>query len=236
MITLEINMMFWTDCLKNSTRERNVRYAAKKLEELSTYLNSTQKIKCYTNIYDYSPDRIIEESIHIPYPPSVYKRSEKINNILANSSADMFSIIDSDCFIESSYYDSLINLIEENGINSCLTFDVLDLDPATTTEIINTGVSAEQYTTNSRFPGRAGMLGAFFITNTLNLKKHSGFNTKFTTWGGEDGEIYDKIWRDNEIKKVQIKKDIIKLFHLNHITDRENINYFNNEEYVRLNF
>jgi hypothetical protein len=236
MKTLDINMMFWTDGLSNSTRERNVKYSFKKLKELCSYINSTQKIKCNYNLYDYSPTQLIEESIHIPYPLAVYKRSEKINNILHNTTADLFSVIDSDCFIEFSDYDKLISKIEENGINSCITFDVIDFDSDQTTKIINNESSPEVFIAGSRFPGRAGMLGAFFITNTLNIKKHGGFNTKFTTWGGEDGEIYDKIWSDNDIKKVQIKRDDIKLFHLSHISDRENINYFNHEEYVRNNF
>jgi hypothetical protein len=89
---------------------------------------------------------------------------------------------------------------------------------------------------NSRFPGRAGGLGAFFIASTEELKMLGGFNTKYTTWGGEDGEIYDKIDRTGTIKKIPLKYTDIRLFHLNHFSDRENIRYFNREEYIRNNF
>ena len=236
MKTLDINMMFWTDGHLNSTRERNVKYAAKKLRDLANYLNTSNKIKCTYNIYDYSPSKLIEDSIHIPYLPSVYKRSEKINNILKTSTADLFSIIESDCFIQEKYYDTLISVIEEHGIDSCFTFDVIDLEPHQTEEVANTDITADNFIASSRFPDRAGMLGALFITNTANLIKHGGFNTKFNTWGGEDGEIYGKIWEDNSIKKIQIKNDIIKLYHLHHICDRENINYFNYDEYVKNNY
>lgn len=236
MKTLDINMMFWTDGHPNSTRERNVKYTNKKMKELVDYINKSNKIKCNYNIYDYSPLKNIEDSIHIPYPPSVYKRSEKINNILKTSTADLFSIVDSDCFIQEKYYDTLISAIEEHGIHSCFTFDVIDLEPSQTEEVIATDITADHFIASSRFPDRAGMLGAFFITNTANLIKFGGFNTKFNTWGGEDGEIYDKIWYDNNIKKVQIKKDLIKLYHLHHICERENINYFNNDEYIKNNY
>ena len=229
-------MMFWTDGHPNSTRERNIKYAAKKLKELVAYLNISNKIKCNYHIYDYSPSKIIEHSIHIPYPLAAYKRSEKVNNILKTSTADLFSIIDSDCFIQEKYYDILISKIEQHGINSCFTFDVIDLDPNQTEEVATTDIIADHFIANSRFPNRAGGLGGFFITNTDNLKLHGGFNEKFTTWGGEDGEIYDKIWRDEKIKKIQIKNDTIKLFHLNHFSDRDNINYFNRAEYICNNF
>lgn len=236
MITLQINMMFWTDGLQNSTRTRNASYSVKKLDELVHYINNESNIQCTFNVYDYSPDQILENSIHIPYPLSVYKRSEKINNILDLCNTDLFSIIDSDCFVDSLNYNNLIKNIEEHGVDSCFTFDVSDLEPQSSHKIIYEGAAAGNFSTTSRFPGRAGMLGALFITNTNNLKIHGGFNTEFTTWGGEDGEIYGKIWSDNQIKKIQIKTDDVKLYHLHHFCDRENINYFNSEEYVRLNY
>jgi hypothetical protein len=230
MKSLDINLMFWTDNQPESTRFRNVKYAISELKNLTEYLNNF--IKCNYYIYDYSPEKIIEESIHIPYPPSVYKRSEKINNILNNTTSDLISIIDSDCFICREDYEQLAKLITESPTETCFTFDVLDLNSPDVDKIIKENANPLNFECTSRFPGRSGGLGAFFITNTKNLKSHNGFNTNFTTWGGEDGEIYDKIFNDGTIVKKRCTRDVLRLFHLPHFSDRENINYFNREEYT----
>jgi len=233
-MTLELNMVFWTDCHPNSTRERNVNYTVKELNKLSNFLNNY--LECKINIYDFSYNKILDNSIHIPYSPTEFKKSEKINMVLEKCQSEMFAVMDSDCFINNNDYEKLAQLIQEHGKDSCYTFDVLDFNEGDTRKIVSTDATPLSFEVTSRFPGRAGGLGAFYITNTENLRKHNGFNTKYTTWGGEDGEVYDRIDRDSSIKKVSIKNDNIKLFHLSHFFDRENINYFNHDEYVRNNF
>lgn len=226
--------MFWTDNLPNSTRERNVSYAINELKNLVLFLS--KYIDCEYKVYDYSPKKFIQESIHIPYGPSVYKRSEKINNILNQTTSNLFSIIDSDCFICREDYSKLADLLVNSDVDSCITFDVLNLSNADTDKIVYENADPMQFEVSSRFPGRAGGLGAFFIINTNNLKKHGGFNLKFNCWGGEDGEIYDKVHRDDSIQKIQCTKNVIRLYHLSHVSDRDNINYFNEQEYMRNNY
>lgn len=233
-ITLSLNMMFWTDGKENSTRERNANYAIKELDNLCNFLNTY--IKVNYNIWDYSPTSILDQSIHIPYPLAVYKRSEKINKILSQTNTDLFSIIDSDCFLYKEDYIKLADLIILNGVESCYTFDVNDLNEEDSTHVINQTKQIEECITSNRFPGRAGGFGAFFICNTNILKDMGGFDEKFTTWGGEDGEIYNRIYYNGNIKKVPSKTEQIKLYHLSHFCDRENINYFNREEYIRNNY
>jgi hypothetical protein len=234
MRTLDINMVFWTDGLQNSTRVKNVLYTIEEAKRLTNFLS--KEINCNFKVFDYSETRVISDSIHIPYPKGVFKKSEKINHILSNCSSEMFSIIDSDCFVNNNDYEKLLKLVLDNWLNSCITFDVLDFSVEGTNKILNEKHNPNLLNTTSRFPGRAGGLGAFFITNTENLKKHGGFDTKFTTWGGEDGFIYDQIDRDGAIKKIPVKNDFIKLYHLWHFSDRENINYFNSDEYIKNNY
>jgi len=234
MLSLDLNVLFWTDALQNSTRERNIKYTINEHEQLSAFFNT--KISCNVRIFDYSPTKIIDKAIHIPYPSAVYKRSEKINNLLNECNSDMFAVMDSDCFICRDDYEPLLNIILTSGKDSCITFDVLDFSEKDTNDIIYHHADPKTFEVSSRFPGRAGGLGAFYITNTNNLKLNGGYNTKFTTWGGEDGEIYDKIYRDGSIKKVPLNRDQIRLFHLSHFSDRGNINYFNHDEYVRNNY
>jgi hypothetical protein len=60
-------------------------------EFLVNYINQNGGNVNYI-VYDFSPEKIIENSIHIPYPLSVYKRSEKINIALDRSKSDFISM------------------------------------------------------------------------------------------------------------------------------------------------
>lgn len=233
-ITLSLNMVFWTDGKENSTRERNIKYSIKELDNLCNFLSNY--FNTNYRIWDYSPTQIVKDSIHIPYPLSAFRKSEKINNILANTTETLFSIMDSDCFLYRNDYEKLAELILSNGVKSCYTFDVDDIDDKDSIQVIENIKQPEQCITTNRFPGRAGGLGAFFICNTQVIKDLGGYDEKFTTWGGEDGEVYNRIYYHNDIKKVPSRTDQIRLYHLSHLSDRENINYFNREEYIRNNY
>lgn len=234
MLSLSINLLFWDDCLPNSTRLRNVKYIINRLTDLNSFLRG--KIDSEINIIDYSNHQILDGSKHIPYPAGVYKRSEKINKLLQGCNKDLFGVIDGDCFLKEDHYKIFLDTLLINGKNCCYTFDVCDFSEKDTEQILYDSVDPDTLPFTTRFPGRAGGLGALFITDTVNLKKHNGFNEKFTTWGGEDGEIYDKICRDDKITKVATTSDKITLYHLNHFSNRSDIRYFNHDEYIRNNF
>lgn len=231
--TLSINLMFWTDLLNNSLRERNVFYIINETKKLSNFLSDY--IDVTFNIFDYSPTAFLKEGFHIPYEPKAYERSKKINDILKNTNTDYFSIIDSDVFIYNQDYKKLGEELSSSETNNCFTFDVYDTNLEQSNKIIYENADPTTFECKSRFPGIAGGLGAFFITNTENLKKNGGFNEKFKTWGGEDGEIYEKIWKDNSIIKRRINNKIIRLYHLCHQRDLTCIKYFNEVEYKKNN-
>jgi len=234
MLSISINLLFWNDCLPNSSRLRNVRYVINKLNDLNLVLK--EKLESEINIIDYSSNQILEGSKHIPYPDGIYKRSEKINNLLYGCDKDLFGIIDADCFLKKNHYEVFRDMLLKNGKDCCYTLDVCDFSEADTEKILFNSADPNTLPYTNRFPGRAGGLGAFFITDTDNLKKHNGFDEKFTTWGGEDGEIYGKIYQDNEIKKIPLTNDQITLYHLNHFSNREDIRYFDRDEYIRNNY
>lgn len=233
MLSLSINLMFWSDCLPNSTRERNVYYAVDKLNELNAILKKS--IDSEINIIDYSKTQVLKDSRHIPYPDSVYKRSEKINNLLKECDKDLFGVIDADCFIKEDHYEKLRDLILTNGAKSCFTFDTCDFSAEDTAKILFENANPDSLPHSSRFPGRAGGFGGFFIVNAETLRQHNGFDEKFKTWGGEDGEVYDRVFYDNTVKNVSILSNEITVYHLNHFCDSENINYFNRQEYMKNN-
>tara|TARA_R110000868_G_scaffold411020_1_gene701364 strand:+ start:137 stop:841 length:705 start_codon:yes stop_codon:yes gene_type:complete len=234
MLSLSINLIYWDDCLPNSTRLRNVKYIINELKNLNLFLK--EEIDSEINIIDYSKKQILEGSKHVPYADGVYKRSEKINRLLYKCDKDLFGVIDADCFLKKVHYKTFRDSLLNNGKNCCYTYDVCDFSAQDTEQILYNYGDPDTLPVTNRFPGRTGGLGAFFITDTVNLKKHNGFDEKFTTWGGEDGEIYGRIQRDNKITKVATTYDKITLYHLNHFSNRSDIRYFNNDEYIRNNF
>lgn len=231
---LDLNMMFWSDNHPQKHRERNARYAFNQLKELSAFLSKNFEVKC--TLFDYSPQKLIEEAVHIPYPPTIYKRAEKINNLLKNSTSDLFSVIDSDCFIDKSSYNYLESmLLKESSTDVCYTFDFCDFDNESTIKVVYENNDPNIFPYSRRFPGRVGTLGGlggFFILGNNVLKRHGGFNEKFLYWGGEDGEIYDKINHDGLVKKIVTPIEYVKIYHLAHITNREDINYYNHDYYI----
>lgn len=235
LMKIDLNMMFWSDNHPYKQRERNALFTFNKLKELSNYLTSHFEVKC--SAYDYSPEKILPEALHIPYPPTVYKRSEKINNLLKNSVSDLFSVIDSDCFIDPNCYSNLLSLLlKEDSASVCYTFDFCDLSSEDSHKVIYENADPNGFPYNRRYPGRIstlGGLGGFFIVGNNVLSKHGGFNEKFIYWGGEDGEIYDKINQDLTVKKIVTHIAEVKIYHLSHETNREDINYYNNEYYIK---
>ena len=140
MKTLSLNLVFWTDGILNSTRTRNAKYAAQELGNLSLYLQNRGINNTYS-IYDYSPTQILEGSVHIPYPSTVFKKSEKLNNILNNCTSDLFAVMDSDCFLCREDYDKFADIILSSSNNICITFDVLDFTEEDTNKIVYENVS-----------------------------------------------------------------------------------------------
>jgi CRISPR/Cas system CMR-associated protein Cmr3 (group 5 of RAMP superfamily) len=64
MNSISLNMKFWDDGQPDSTRIRNVSFSWKELKKLTSYLNSNG-IVAVSSLYDFSPEQIIPDSIHI---------------------------------------------------------------------------------------------------------------------------------------------------------------------------
>ena len=228
-------MLFWTDGVPDSTRTRNCKFAWNYLQRLEDVLISHGvDIKC--RLVDHSPEQLVigEAVTHDPYPLGVYKRSEKINKVLNTCTSDFIGIMDSDAFFHSDQTQQLIDLFSTLQKSNVYTFDLKDVENYR--EIINfetNDICIEDVKYTSRFPGHCNPgLGGFFITCVDTLKSKEGFNEEFTTWGGEDGDVFSKLWDDNSIHTHKVD---INLYHIPHFCDRENMLYFNREEYTRLN-
>lgn len=236
---IDLCTIFWTDGIKDSTRERNAKFSVKEYFKLSEFLNT--KINCNYKIYDFSPYPILENALHRPFSLSEFRKSEKLNIIIKESKADLIAIADSDTFIDDNDYENLLNMIIKYETNCTYLFDLLNLSLEDTTKIIsNKKDSSFSYKSRS-FEGTQ-CLGGFFIANRECLEQ-AGFNETFKVWGGEDGEIMLRLVKPyknfkNEllnVRVIQVKKGFeyfpVKVFHLDHFYDVDNLKFYDKKQY-----
>lgn len=227
-------MVFWTDGHENSTRERNVKLTWPYLKDMTKWLTS-QQVPATATLYDYSPEKIIEDAVHIPYPIGVYKRAEKLNNIINNlPTQDFVCLMDSDVFIDHLEWPSLKNLIQRLTPDVGFFFNFAKLD---TIQSVTSLTDIPKHTPYQLafIKGSQGGFGGFQLTSVKSIKEIGGFDLKFTTWGGEDGELMNKFCGRGFIR-VGIMEEELLPRHLPHFEDRENILYFNREEYIKNNY
>jgi hypothetical protein len=228
-------MTFWTDGKENSTRVRNAKLTWAYLKDMVNYLQKTN-IPCSAKIFDYSPEKIIEDAVHIPYPLGVYKRAEKLNAIIElYPNDDYISLIDCDVFIHKTQWYNLLELISNIQPNTAYFFNWAKISHTIKFSSLDDISFDDEY--NLAFTqGYAGGFGAFSIAPIGPIKEIGKYDTKFTTWGGEDGNLVDRYTRGNKYLYKNIAEGFILPIHLPHDEDRENILYFNRDEYLRNNF
>lgn len=229
-------MKFWTDGMENSDRIRNVRFTWDKLKDLSLFLTKNNlDNKCF--LYDFSPNKIIEDSIHIPFPLGEYKKAEKTNIILKDiyNFTHLF-MFDCDTFFSENVYEKLLVLLQKMNTKNIVTFDLGKLDNIDTLKVLQ-GTQFDEdkmnfsfaYSGNKSFGplahGIQGSLGGVYIAPMRILNEIGGFNKKFVGWGGEDGEIMDRIRTKISPEDLISCKNFFPI-HLNHFTDWSNPLYF----------
>jgi hypothetical protein len=236
MISISLNMKFWDDGREDSTRIRNVNFSWSELKKLSSFLQDNGVLpKC--TLYDFSEKRIIDDSTHIPYPLGVYKKAEKTNIILNQRYGyDFFMMIDCDAFFDKEDYEKLLSVILNLQSGDVVTFDLAKLHNNVSDYLIGNKFIRENsdwdfaYSGNKEngpLNGRIGALGGVYICDTNLLKDLGGFDTKFETWGGEDGEMMDRILTSGVHHNIKSVRDFFP-FHLPHFIDWGNKKYNKN--------
>ena len=234
MKTVLLFQAFWTDGTVPCTRTRNLLYSSGKIIRLVEYLRKND-IDAHFKIYDFSPQRVINESIHIPYPKGVYKRSQKLNHIInENKHYDFLFSFDSDAFFDPRDFSKIRDKINNLKDNSISLFEMASLDDQTTQRII-AGEAVDPFD-DYRFStftlqgkdgvplqGAFGGLGGVFICSTKLLVEQGGFNENFIQWGDEDVEVLYRI-RDNTDADIVRNHDMFP-FHLFHFRDMYNEDY-----------
>jgi predicted glycosyltransferase involved in capsule biosynthesis len=200
---------------------------------LSSYLNSNG-ITAEASLYDFSPEKIISDSIHISYPLGVYKKAEKTNIILKDKKDyDFFMVIDCDAFFHEKDYQTLLDLIKSLEKGDVCTFDLAKLDSNVSDYIINDTFIVENSDWSYAYSGHrengplrhhTGGLGGVYISDTQLLISLGGFDEKYVGWGGEDGDMMGRIYY-SEIKHKIKPTNNFAPFHLPHFSDWGNKDY-----------
>lgn len=233
-------MKFWDDGQPNSTRLRNVNFSWKEIKKFTSFLKDND-INAVCNLYDFSVDRVTEESIHISYPLGVYKKAEKTNIILNDQKDyDFFMMVDCDAFFHKDDYNKFLEIFKFLNDGDVVTFDLAKLEDRVSEYIIDGEFQIEKadwsyaYSgnrNNGPLNGYLGGLGGVYICDTNLLIKLGGFNEKYVGWGGEDGDMLDRIWSSQIPHAFKPVRNFAP-FHLPHFSDWGNKLYnqrFENE-------
>ena len=229
-------MKFWDDGQPKSTRIRNVEYTWVKLKELSKYLNENG-VMCESKLYDFSPDKIMEESIHVSYILGEYKKSEKTNLILKqNSDFNYVFMFDCDAFFLKNDYDKLLNILKTLETKCIITFDLAKLDENASINVINRDdidMANDEFSyaysgDKKNGPlglGHMGGLGGVYLCDISLIVESGGFDESYMCWGGEDGDMMSRIMYSNKPHK-RIPISNFAPFHLSHFMDWGNTKYY----------
>lgn len=233
--SLSMNMKFWHDGQNDSTRLRNVKFCWPKLKDLAKLVRMQTNIEVQESLFDFSVEKQIEDSIHIPYPLGTYKVSEKTNLMLNHQKRySMFMMIDSDAFFDTTDYDKFLDLVTNINTTDIITFDLAKLsnnEHCIDGDVFNRDLAdwAYAYAGNKDagpLNGRLGGLGGAYILNTSDALSAGGFNEQYVGWGGEDGEMLDRLMRNKNFSDIKPQRHFAP-FHLPHFSDFENPLYAN---------
>jgi len=229
-------MKFWWDGQENSTRLRNVSFSWIQLKKLASFLKNNN-VECDAKLYDFSPDKMVEDACHIPYGLGEYKKSEKTNKILLeNKEYDFVFMFDCDAFFSPDDYDKVLNTIKQLNKGDMVTFDLAKLVDKDVQEIVSNDGVVDKVNTewsyaysgakkNGPLNGYMGSLGGVYLCDIELIMKSGGFDESYVGWGGEDGRMVEKIVQSNLPYKHISTKDYAP-FHLPHFSDIGNEKYY----------
>lgn len=213
MKKISFNIIYW-DGFDSESRFLNLKFCIKSIVNFCNYAaNKGLDIKLF--IFDFSESKLIDDAIHIPYPNSEFKKSEKINKVIEYNhlqyNPDIFCYLDNDIvFLENEYDHMIENLISMDnfGENSILNNDVLEiLNP----ENVDHNHFQLYFPINVNIKSIRGC-GPFYFIPFKKLFEMGGYDERFTVWGGEDDDMYERLVKSG----CHMHKTNMQLFHLPH--------------------
>jgi hypothetical protein len=219
MYNFKIVIPYWCDKLdpKESTRYENIIFVEHHLKKLCSYMQQKGLDVTY-QIYDFSVNRVIENSIHIPFPLNHFKKSQKWNITIFNTNTDFFIGMDADMIIHEKDYEELYNLLLSVTLEKFYNFNCKALQIDDRNKIDYNGFTTDNfdeigfhyYVTE----GYVLSMGGFFICPTRLLKDCGGYNENLTHRGGEDGEILDRINTMIQERKILYNVERVRVFNI----------------------
>jgi predicted glycosyltransferase involved in capsule biosynthesis len=231
--------VFWTDGYLNSTRERNIHYTWERIKHLNNFLKENQ-INSEIKLYDFSPQKIVDDSIHIPYELGDFKKSEKLNIVLKNNlEFEFIMMFDADCFFLEKDYQEVLKLLQSINKKDLICFDCAKIYEKDVESIIETNeIDLEKIDWWFAYSGEKkngplafdmkGNLGGVYIVDINLLTDVGMFDERIKGWGNEDSELMSRIYsmkKHNEFNHIAVRN--IFPFHLPHYVDLENPKYKN---------
>jgi predicted glycosyltransferase involved in capsule biosynthesis len=194
--------VFWLN--GNIERTRNASFSQIKLKNLCDFLKKND-VDADFFTFDFSIKKTIDSSVHMPYNPSQYHRSKKMNmsmnHILKKNNSDVFCQFDSDIFLNEDKYVDFLNLLKNLKDNEFFIAQVLDISEKSLGNINFDSVDVDLndiIVTPRTITG----LGAVFITHTKNIIEVGGFDERFEVWGGEDDDLAERLMRLGKLRKL----------------------------------
>jgi hypothetical protein len=216
---VSIFTVFWAN--NNSERLNNVKFTQKKLTLLTNFLKKC-KIDCTFTIFDFSVEKKIEDSIHIPYDPTKYDRSKKMNIALdylhKTFNPDIVCQFDSDVFLMNENFFNFLDILKNIQKNQFFIANVLDIQKESMSNVDFDKITIDTRNLSVKNRLITG-LGAVFIIHMSNLISVGGFDERFEVWGGEDDDLADRFLREGLNRYVCH----FNYFHLYHKSLSENI-------------
>lgn len=194
--------VFWLN--GNVERLRNATFSQINLKKLCEFLKRNG-IDANFISFDFSIKKNFDYSVHIPYNPSQYHRSKKMNMSMDHLSkkynSDIFCQFDSDIFLTEDKYDDFLNLLKTLKSDEFFIAQVLDISEKSLPNInFNTmDINLDNLMVS---PRTITGLGAVFITHSKNIIEVGGFDERFEVWGGEDDDLAERLMRVGKVRKV----------------------------------
>ena len=219
-------MKFWSTEPSCPDRMRNVSFCYPKMLKLGKYLQDNG-VACEVKIYDFSKNQLIKEAIHRPYPSGCYMKAEKTNVVLnENKNFDYLCMFDCDTFFVEADFPKYLNILKNVKKNEIYTFDLAKVETTTALNYIDNPdynlfndywwfAYAGPKATGPFGNGSMGALGGVYICDIELILQGGLFNPEITNWGGEDGDMLDRIWRLGVPFNCKSQKDFFP-FHLPH--------------------
>jgi predicted glycosyltransferase involved in capsule biosynthesis len=144
-------------------------------------------------------------------------------------------MFDCDAFFEDSDFEKIFQIMSNLKKRKIITFDLAKLDESTVEKIKN-NQNVNFYDENCWFAyagekingplgnGTSGGLGGVYLCDLDLLRENGGFDESYVGWGGEDGNMMDRIMYSGREYELLPQRNLVP-FHLPHFCDWSNEKY-----------